>query len=370
MRPVVCGSMHRRLSRSFAQGLLVLALSSSPLLAAKGPYVDTKHRFELALAPGWDLAPLPGDPLGMNFRRLVGGVPASLHVMVTPAVPGQTVKDSLDKAEAGFKVDLGYNPGVDTPVELNGMPGMKRTLTVFASGDKSTVRFVELYVVHAFGYVHTLHYETLESKKKTFARDLDKMLTTYVPIVGKGVSGALSGSWINTGGGPDLTLDDDGSFLMGPLNGGWSADGGKLVMKIPAGSESYRYVHNGDTLTLSSPNLGGDLVFRRASTPKRTAPLSSAEKAPKQRSGELTKEELYGTWTVLDPRDSDPLKLQLASSGSVAFGGLSGRWRYSTGRLTIRSTAGETMTYACSMTNGQLVLSSGDLDKELVLTRD
>ena len=359
--------------RSFLTAICLNATLSSPAAAAAtkgGPYVDTKNRFEVAIAPGWDLSPIPGDVDGMKFMRKINGIPASLHVTVRKTKPGQTVKDSLDELEKPFKIDLGYNPGTDTPIVINDVAGMKRTLTVYASGDKSTVRAVELVVVHAFGYAHRLHFDTLQAKQKLFARDIDRMLTSYVPIVGKGVSGALGGQWLNTGGGPDLALDDDGAFSMGPLRGGWQADGGRLVLKIPAGAENYRYVLNNDTLTLSSPNLGDDLLFRRASTPRRTVPLSTAEKTPEPRDAALTKEELYGTWTVVAPADGDPLKLQLAATGSVSFGGLSGRWRYSTGRLTIQSTAGETMTYAASMTKGQLVLSSGDLDKELTLSRD
>ena len=335
-----------------------------------GPYVDTKNRFEVALAPGWDLAPIPGDTTGMKFMRKVNGVPASLYVQVEKTAPGQTVKDTLDKAERRYKVDLGYNPGTDSDVEVNGVPATKRTLTVYASGDKTTVRAVEIIAVHAFGYAHTLHFETLERSKKTFARDLERMTTTFVPIVGKAVSGVLGGVWLNTQGGPDLTLDDDGAFTMGPLRGGWQADGGKLVLKIPAGAESYRYVLNDDTLILSSSNLDRDMLFRRSSTPRRTIAASTADKTPKARDTALSKEELYGSWVVADPKDTDPLRLQLASSGSVSFGGLSGRWRYSTGRITIQSTAGETMTYACSMTAGQLVLSSGDLDEPLTLRRE
>lgn len=359
-------------ARFFLTTMLLVSSLSVPAAAANtvGPYVDTKNRFEVALAGGWDLSPIPGDVDGMKFMRKINGIPASLHVTVRKTKPGQTVTDSLNELEKPFKIELGYNPGTDTPVVINDIAGIKRTLSVYASGDKNTVRAVELVVVHAFGYAHRLHFDTLETKKKLFARDIERMLTSYVPIVGKGVSGVLGGQWINTGGGPDLSLDDDGAFSMGPLRGGWQADGGRLVLKIPAGAENYRYVLNNDTLTLSSPNLGDDLLFRRASTPRRTVPLSTAEKTPKSSDAALTKEQLYGTWTVVDPSDGDPLKLQLAATGSVAFGGLSGRWRYSTGRITIQSTAGETMTYAASMTRGRLVLSSGDLDKELTLSRD
>jgi hypothetical protein len=351
--------------------LVVSALSSTTTMAAapdkSGPYVDTKKRFELRLAGGWELAPLPGDTLGMNFRRIQNGVPASLHVMVEKAGPGQTVAQTLQKADAGFRTELGYNPGTDVPVTVGELQGIRRSLSVYASGDKNTVRAVELYVLHAFGFAHVLHFETLEKKRSAFTKDLDRMLASYVALAGRELVAPLSGLWINTGGGPDLTLEDSGEFHMGPLNGGWQADGGQMVLNIASGAERYRYQHSGDTLTLSSPNLGGDLVFRRSTTGiKKKAP----EKAPPTRYGALRREELIGSWTVLDQASTEVLKLRLASSGSVSFGPLSGRWRYSTGRLTITSTAGSTITYAASLTAGNLVLSGGDLESELVLERD
>lgn len=343
--------------------LLLTLLFAVPLLAK--PYVDTKKRFQIDPAVGWELAPMPGDTTGMNFKKKVDGVPGLLHVGVEALAPGQTTKQTLDKVEAPFKAEIGFNPGSEVPFNIGGFTGARRTLSVFASGDRSTVRAVELYVVHAFGYAHILHFETLEKKRSSFSRDLDRMLASYVPLVGKDVAAPLAGVWLNTGGGPDLTLEESGEFSMGPLNGGWRTDGGILELKISQGAEKYRYAMNGDTLTLSSPNLGEDLAFRRSASKKATTTT------PKTRPpGPVTREELIGAWKVIDQAATEPLKLQLAPSGSVAFGGLSGSWRFSTGRLTITSTAGSTITYAASMTDGKLVLSGGDLDKELLFERE
>jgi hypothetical protein len=49
---------------------------------------------------------------------------------------------------------------------------------------------------------------------------------------------------------------------------------------------------------------------------------------------------------------------------------LSGRWRYSTGRLTITSTANVEVTYSASLNDGKLILGGGDLDKEITLVRE
>lgn len=343
--------------------LLLSLLVALPVLAK--PYVDTKKRFQIEPAAGWELAPMPGDTTGMNFKKKLDGVPGLLHVAVEPLSPGQTTKQTLDKVEAPFKAEIGFNPGTEVPFTIGGFTGARRTLSVFASGDRNTVRGVELYVFHAYGFAHILHFETLEKKRPSFSRDVDRMLASYVPLIGKDVAAPLAGLWINTGGGPDLTLEESGEFTMGPLNGGWRSDGGILELKISQGAEKYRYAMNADTLTLSSPNLGGDLVFRRSGT-KKAPPEVKKTRPP----GPVTREELIGGWKVIDQAATEPLRLQLAPSGSVSFGGLSGSWRFSTGRLTIASTAGATITYAASMTDGHLVLSGGDLDKDLTFERD
>jgi hypothetical protein len=246
------------------------------------------------------------------------------------------------------------------------MPAVRRTLSVYASGDKETVRAIEVYALFAFGHVHLLHFETLEKKRAAYTRDLDRMLASYKALAGKGVYAPLAGTWINTGGGPDLVLEEDGGFKMGPLSGGYQADGARLTMFVAQGAEAYRYAVGASELVLSSPNLGGDLKFRRSGAQRIKLDDDKKPVTP----GPLTREQLIGTWKVLDKESTDPLTLHLAASGSVAFGGLSGRWRYSTGRLTITSTANVTVTYSASLNEGRLVLGGGDLDKELTLERE
>ena len=86
--------------------------------------------------------------------------------------------------------------------------------------------------------------------------------------------------------------------------------------------------------------------------------------------GPLTREDLIGSWRVIDAPASDVQRLRLAPTGSAAFGPLAGRWRYTTGRLTITSNAGVEMTYAASLNDGKLVLGGGDLDRDLTLVRE
>lgn len=345
---------------------LAIVLFAAPAFAK--PYVDTKKRFSLEQPDGWGLAPLPGDTTGMIFKKTVDGIPGTLRVSVRPIAPSETPKQTLDELENAMKAELGYKPGTDLPTSVGLLPAMRRTFSVFASGDARTVRAIEVIALHAYGHVHLLHFETLQqlsaAKRSVLTRDLDKMLASYQALVGKDTYATLIGTWINLGGGPDLVLEEDGRFQLGPLKGGYQADGGKMALRVADGGEVYRYVLVDNLLTLSSPNLGDDMRFKR----------SGAQRVrldqPKVTAGPLTREQLIGTWRVVDVASTDVMKMQLGSTGSVAFGGLSGRWRYSTGRLTITSTQNVEVTYSASLTDGKLVLGGGDLDRDLTLVRD
>lgn len=348
----------------------LLTLSVASLLAAlpavAKPYTDTKKRFSLELEAGWELAPIPADTLGMNFRKKVNGVPGSLHVMVRALKPAETTKATLDELEQSFLGELGYKPGGDVPTSVGLLPAVRRTFSVYASGDASTVRAIEIYALHAFGHAHVLHFETLEKSRSAFSRDLDRMLASYQALAGKGDNAPLVGTWINQDGGTDLLLEEDGSFKLGPLSGGYRAERGGLTLYPAQGAapEAFSYVLDGASLTVANRNVG-EMRFKRSGA-ARYKPASDAPKV----TGPLTREQLIGGWKVVDAASTEPLRMQLGASGSCSFGPMSGRWRYSTGRLTITSTADVTITYAASLTDGKLVLSGGDLDRELTLVRD
>jgi hypothetical protein len=332
--------------------------------AAAKPYVDTKKRFALEQPDGWGLAPLPGDTSGMIFKKTVDGVPGTLRVSVRPILPGETPKQTLGDLEGAMKAELGYRAGTDVPTSVGLLPATRRTFSVFASGDARTVRAIEVTALHAYGHVHLLHFETLQSKRSAFTRDLDKMIASYDALIGKGTYAGLVATWINLGGGPDLVLEEDGRYQLGPLKGGYQADGGQLVLRVGADGEAYRYALVDNMLTLSSPNLGDAMKFKRSGAQRVRLAEATAVAGP------LTREELIGTWRVVDSASTDVLRMQLSPTGSVAFGGLSGRWRYSTGRLTITSTQNVEVTYSASLTNRKLVLGGGDLDGELTLVRE
>src|SRR5688500_18461584 len=116
--------------------LLYTALILAALPAMAKPYVDTKKRFSVELPEGWRLAPLPGDTSGMVFQKSVDGVPGTLRVSVRPLAPGETTKTSLDEVEEVAKSELGYKAGGDLPTSVGLLPAMRRTFSVFASGDR------------------------------------------------------------------------------------------------------------------------------------------------------------------------------------------------------------------------------------------
>jgi hypothetical protein len=340
---------------------VVLAVASS---AHAKPYVDTKKRFSLDLPAGFELAPLPGDTAGMQFKKRLDDVPLSVHITVHALKPGETPKDSLDAAEAPFKLEIGYRAGGDVPVRVGGLSGLRRSLSVTASGDSKTVRAVELTVVHAYGFAHVVHMDTLESKHSAASRDVDKLLTSYQAIVGRAQAGPLVGRWATVGG-PELELAPDGHFTLGPLGGTWSADPARLLLRLPQGEEPYRYTLDGEHLTLESANLDAPMKYTRHGG-ARVVEDDVTKPTP-----QLTRERLLGTWRVIDSASTDTLRLQLAPTGSVRFGPLSGQWHFTGGRLTIASTSGVTVTYHASLDgDGKLHLGGGDLDRELELLRD
>ncbi len=340
-----------------------VALACSAAAHAK-PYVDTKKRFSLDLAAGWQMAPMPGDTQGMIFKKSMDGVPGSFRVSVRELLPGELPGKTLDAFEAPFHDEIGFKPGTDVPAQVGLFPAIRRTFSVYASGDAQTVRAIEVYVVHAFGFAHVLHFETVDSAKGRFARDVDHLIGTYECLAGRAMVGPLVGKWRDDDGGHALTLDEDGRFALGPLVGTWRADRSLLALRLPGGEERYRYELQDATMKLTSSNLDGVKTYVRQ------GPARFVEKAAPKKQTALTRQMLIGSWRVVDAASTDPLTLKLAPSGSVAFGGLSGRWDFSTARLTITSTAGVTITYSASVTDGKLSLEGGDLDRPITLVRE
>lgn len=349
-----------------ALALVAGAFVSAGPSAAK-PYVDTKKRFEVDLPPGWSLRPVPGDTSGMRFKKGEGEKFGVLQVQVRPAEPGETAELSLEAYTRPFRDEIGFKEGVDLPSAVGLLPASSRTFTVFASGDSRTVRSVEVHVMHAFGHVHIVHFEALDKHTGRFRHDVDRVIASYQARAGRDVYGPLVGRWQNEGEGPDLNLDETDRFDLGPLSGTYLADGGRLTLHVKEGKEWYRYLLQGNKLTLKSANLEGELQYKRSG-----AARFAIEEREKSRAKPLTRDELIGRWKAIDVPGTEPLVLHLAKTGSVSFGALSGSWWYQRGLITIRSTVGRTVTYHVSRAKGgkQLILGGGDLSEEMRLEKD
>lgn len=349
---------------------LILALVGGAVLvpgaAGAKTYTDTKKRFSVELPSGWSMAPVPGDTRGMRFKKTAGDRIAIVQVSVRSAEGGETAQQSLEAYTAPFRAEIGFREGADLPSSVGLLPASSRSFTVFASGDKRTVRSIDVHVLHAFGHVHTVHFETLESDRGRFARDLDRFLASYKPLVGRDVYGPLVARWRNLGEGPDLILDETDGFNLGPLEGTYLADGGRITLHVKDGKEWYRYQLSGNELTLKSANLDEPSRYKRSG-----AARFALEEREKERARPLGRDELIGRWRALDVPGTEPLVLHLASTGSVSFGDLGGQWWYQRGLVTIRSTSGRTVTYHVSRgKGGKLLLGGGDLDAEIQLERE
>lgn len=351
---------------------LLLALATSlafaPAASAKkkkGVYTDTKKRFRLKLPRGWKLAPLPGDTSGMTFRKDSQGQFALVRVQVRKRRPGETVQASMKSAMHLFEQEIGYASKGDLPSSVGMLPAHQRSFTVFANGDRRVVRAIDLYVLHAFGHVHVVHFEGLQKSKKRFDRDVDRMLASYKALAGKRIYAPLIGNWENVDGGPALVLDEDMTFRLGPLRGTFAADGGRLTLHMADGKERFGYDVDKRKLVLSGGNLDAPMTYKRSG-----AARFSASEPKKAKAERLTRHRLVGRWRALDTATMEPLVLHLSPTGAVSFGPLSGQWRFESGRLTIVSTTGTEVTYAVSYSRGKLRLGGGDLDQDLYLVQE
>lgn len=346
--------------------LLLLSCLADPLAAKKASkspsdrFVDAKQRFSLRLPHGWELAPMPGDLHGMMFRRKIGEVPALFRAHVEKARDDDTLFLATDRLTRDFSQEIGYRKLTDLPTKVQGIDGLRRTHSVFLSGDRSVVRYAVDTVVLAFGYVHFLHFETTESSFASFKADLDSLLASYRPLVGRKVYQPLLGDWDLIGASQPLRLSlrSDLSYALGERRGHFRADGSRLTFISAEGRETFDYEAGQSSLVVRNDNLGGPMAYRRAGNPE-----PDLADVPVDKSARPT---LVGRWKVVD----DELELVLSPSGSVQFGPLSGHYRVKGALLTITSAAGVEMTYHTSLHAGRLTLSGGDLDRPLLLERE
>ena len=336
-------------------------------------YVDTKKRFSVSLPNGWKLHPIPGDLHGMMFRRDKGEAFSLFKVTVRKREPKETLSSSAAKYLSNYKNEIGYRFGAEVPTTVGAFGALQQSFSVYARGNKRTVRSIDVYVVHGFSHVHYLHFEALAKYRKKFLRDTNQILSSYKFLIGSDIYGPLVAKWSSQDEGRGLYLSESGTFIMeadeygaGRLEGTYVADAARLQMHLADGYETYRYAVQGRKLLLSSPNLDYPQVYLRSG-----AQIFGRVKKKKSPT-ELSRDEMIGRWRVVDVPGTEPLYLILSPNGSVVFGPLSGGWRYKRGLLTIDATLGGEVTYHVSKSpNGEtLFLGGGDLDQDLRLKRD
>lgn len=345
-----------------------LAVAGPRLARAAGAYTDTRHRFSLQLPEGWRLHPTPGDVQGMTFRRDVDQTFALLRVSVRAATADDTPERVLEQALSRLRGEIGFAAGSSVPTSVGLLPSRRASVTVHASGDARTVRAIDVIALVAFGHVHILHFEHLEKERARFGRDLERMTGSYQALVGKSRYAPLIATWERSDGGMRLVLGEDNHFRLAHLSGTYLADGGTLTLYLPEGQESYRYQQEGASLTLHSSNLEAPMRFARSGAARFADARTQGARERGTRA--LRAGDLAGRWRALERAGTEALVLQLAPSGSVTFGPLSGTWRFRRGLLTIRSIAGSQVTYTASLEGQHLVLGGGDLEQELRLERE
>ncbi|MBL91297.1 MAG: hypothetical protein CMH56_05720 [Myxococcales bacterium] len=339
--------------------VLVCALGR-PAVAKQ--YEDTKNRFALELAAGWQLAPVPLDTEGMVFKKEVDLSPGMLRVKVMPGATGDALASHVNRVLLPFKSEIGFKQESTRAVRINGIKGQKVIFTMFANGDARFVRRAQLNVLLAYGHVHVIYFECLQKAWRYFAPDLSHMLKRYEPRSGRDAYQLLVGEWADVIDGKKLRLGADNTFKMKHLEGIFTADGGQMVLFLKNGKERFRYRIKNGKLYLRNQNLGVDQVFQPIKLKNKTNKNQNivAGKPP-------DRDSLYGKWRVVDQALAEPLTLFLSPTGSMSFGPMNGRWTLTSHRLSLTSVNGIERTYHISIHQGRMRMSGGDLDKELIL---
>jgi hypothetical protein len=354
------------------------ALAAVLAVVAARPYEDTKGRFRITLAEKWELMPQFGDMSGMTFRRVIktrrGEVPAILLVHMD-SVQASDTKEYADAVEADLKKQPGYQRLDERAAMVGGKPALLREYKLLVSKKPKIEKIVRAYYLESAAHLYLLHVESTVQEIKSIEKDVDEMLASFTPLAGSTAGKrsepeiehgqrSISGRWVNS----DelvMVLGDDGTFALAEASGRYEVKGDTLTMIIPGqGRETFTFAHDPEkaTLTLSSPNLGEPMVYRRvssASTAKKEKPSDAGE--------ELSSKALLGRWSTATPNGL--LVLDLRPDKSFSMGAMRGEWTVKGGRLILRKSPKEAIEYRARLDGGRLLLSGGDLDEEVAFGR-
>ncbi|MEW5855176.1 MAG: hypothetical protein AB2A00_40745 [Myxococcota bacterium] len=351
-------------------GLLALGVATGARADGRA-FTDSRDRFRLDLPPGWELAPQPGDTEGMVFRRKSGAVPAIVAVRVAALGKEDNHVSVMDARGRSFERELGYERLGELEARVGELRALRRTHTVTLNGDDQIKRFSVDHVLLSFGHAHYIHFETAEGHYPEFQRDLESILRSYRPLVGRKLYEPVVGRWRMVGGaaGAELVLSPDQQFTMGQRAGLYRVDGVRLVLQDALGKETYKYLASDEVLTLHNDNLTEPMSFRRVEQSAATAEPGDSEEAQAKarRALKVTQQLLVGRWVVVEGGDAH--EMVLSEGGAMRFGPMSGRFRLKGNLLTVESSTGVSITYVVTYDGKRIRLTGGDLDRPLVLER-
>jgi hypothetical protein len=236
-------------------------------------YEDIHQRFTVDLPEQWQLAPMPGDTGGVTFRRTRDQARAIGSIRIT-----EVKKMSLDAFEKSVvsqtekqKTYRRLAAGID---KLAGVAAYRHryALDIDEEGKMKKTAEDRMAVINGIGYV--IHAESLEQTFDSFAIDFTHFIDTFRPAGQQGPSQVqqanaarlvLVGVWrMEDDRNTVMQLNPNGTMAMAGLTGMYRIDGNKLIMQIAGGqSESFTWSLADDTLTLTAPQLGDPIRYKK-----------------------------------------------------------------------------------------------------------
>lgn len=358
----------------------IVAASFTPAARAGQPYEDTKKRFRIELAEHWELAPRFGDMNGMTFQRVVRSRRGEALAILLIQIDSSGASGPKEYADAVEK-DLEKQPGfarLGASTTDSGRPALVREYKMLASKKPRIEKRARAHYFEARGHLYLLHFESSAAEFARLEPEAEQMMRSFTPLEPAAASGSesvrrdpdssskseIAGRWTNNDG-LVLILGDDGTFALADASGRYEVQGPTLTLIIPGqGRESFSFLHDAGaaTLTLSSPNLGQPMTYRRATASKKS------DKRPSKMDPSATRAaDLAGRWTT--PAPGGTLDLSLRPDKSFSMGAMKGQWSATADQLTL-SRHGEAMiVYRFRIADGRLWLSGGDLEEEVVFGR-
>jgi len=349
---------------------VLAALSATSPVRAEGKlFTDARDRFQLSLPSGWELTPRAGDTEGMCFRRKGREIPANMCVRVDALGLSDTPASIMNARGRMFEREMGYDKMAEAEVRFGDLRYLRRVHTAAINGDTELKRYSVDHVLLAYGNAHYIHLETRDGHYPQYAKDLEAVLKSYIPMAGKKLYQPVVGRWEMSGGAQplDLVLAPDQFFTMGTRSGLYRIDGRRLTLTEALGTETFKYMLQDDQLTLQ-PDHRDALTFRRGvGGPSSKEEDSEEGQAKARRALKITREVIVGTWVVVE--GGDGFEMVLTDSGSMRFGPMNGRFELKNNLLSIESVTGVRVTYHVSYDGKRIKMTGGDLDKALVLER-